>query len=214
MFPFDAEVLASSYARYNAAVWPAQAVALALALAALWLAVVPRPWSGRAIGALLAAGWLWCGLVFHLDHFARLDFMAPVYGWAFVLEAVLLLALMTLRGVPLAFVPDPAGFTGLALAAGALLGLPLISGLGEAGFASARVLGVAPGPTALFTLGLLMMTPGRGRWLLMVLPLLWCGVAGGQAWALNIAEAWPLPVLGLLALAVSLLPSRARGRAC
>jgi len=214
MFPFDAEVLASSYAQYNAAVWPAQAVALVLALAALWLAVEPRPWGGRAIGALLAAAWLWCGLVFHLVHFAQLDFMAPVYGWAFVLEAVLLLAVMTLRGAPLAFVPDPAGLTGFALAAAALFGLPLVSGLGEAGFASARILGVAPGPTALFTLGLLMMTKVRLRWLLMVLPLLWCGVAGVQAWALDIAEAWPLPILGALALVVALLPSRARGRLC
>ena len=91
MFPFDAEVLASSYALYNAAVWPAQVFALALALTAVWLTLSPRRWGGRAIGTILAAGWLWCGFVFFLQHFARLDFMAPVYGWAFVVQAMLLL---------------------------------------------------------------------------------------------------------------------------
>src|SRR3546814_1277443 len=68
MFPYDAEVLASSYRLYNTAIWPAQPVALMLALAALWLAVAPRPWSRRAVGVILAAGWLWCGLVFFLSH--------------------------------------------------------------------------------------------------------------------------------------------------
>src|SRR3546814_17783165 len=91
MFPYDAEVLASSYRLYNTAIWPAQPVALMLALAALWLAVAPRPWSRRAVGVILAAGWLWCGLVFFLSHWAQLDFMAPVFGGAFLLPAVLLL---------------------------------------------------------------------------------------------------------------------------
>src|SRR3546814_104160 len=97
MFPYDAEVLASSYRLYNTAIWPAQPVALMLALAALWLAVAPRPWSRRAVGVILAAGWLWCGLVFFLSHWAQLDFMAPVYGGAFLLQAALLLFAPTLR---------------------------------------------------------------------------------------------------------------------
>jgi hypothetical protein len=41
MLSFDAEVLASSYALYNAAIWPAQAVALALGLVAVWFGVRP-----------------------------------------------------------------------------------------------------------------------------------------------------------------------------
>jgi hypothetical protein len=195
MFPFDAEVLAASYAIYNEAVWPAQPVALALALAALWLAVAPRAGGARLTGAVLAAGWLWCGIVFHLRHFVDLDFMAPVYGWVFILQAALLVWAMVWRGVPLCFRGDVGGVGGLAVAVFALFGLPLVSALGEAGFASARVVGVAPGPTALFTLGLLLLVEGRLAWLLWVIPLLWCAVAGVTAWALGVAEAWPLPVL-------------------
>lgn len=199
MFPYDAEVLASSYAQYNTAIWPAQAVALVLALAILWLAAAPRPWSGRVIGGLLICAWLWCGGVYFFQHFARYDFLAPVYGWAFLVEAALLSWGLLWRAPQVAFRPTAAGFAGYVLAVAALLLLPLISGFGEAGFASARLVGVAPGPTALFTLGLLVLTEGRRRWLLMILPLAWCALAGVQAWSLGIAEAWPLPVLGATA---------------
>ena len=204
MFPYDAEVLASFYALYNAAVWPAQAIALALAVAALWLGVAPRRGSGRVIGALLTAGWLWCGLVFHLYHFADLDFMAPVYGWVFVAQAALLAWVSIGRGLDLKFRADACGLAGLAVAVVAVFGLPLISGVTGAGFASARVVGLAPGPTVLFTLGLLMLAEGRRRWLLMVIPLLWCAVAGLSASALGVVEAWALPILGIPAFLLCL----------
>ena len=204
MFPYDAEVLASFYALYNAAVWPAQAIALALAVAVLWLGVAPRRGSGRVIGALLTAGWLWCGLVFHLYHFADLDFMAPVYGWVFVAQAALLAWVSIGRGLDLKFRADTCGLAGLAVAVVAVFGLPLISGVTGAGFASARVVGLAPGPTVLFTLGLLMLAEGRRRWLLMVIPLLWCAVAGLSASALGVVEAWALPILGIPAFLLCL----------
>ena len=205
MLPFDAEVLASSYTEYNAAIWPAQAVALLLALAALWLAAAPRSWNGRAIGGLLVCAWLWCGVVYFFQHFARYDFLAPVYGWAFLAEAALLVWGLLWRAPRIAVRPSAAGLAGFALALAAVLLLPLISGLGEAGFASARLAGVAPGPTAALTLGLLVLMEGRRRWLLMILPLAWCAVAGIQAWALNLPEAWPLPVLGAVAVLAAAL---------
>jgi hypothetical protein len=209
MFPFDAEVLASSYALYNAAVWPAQPVALALALAALWLAAAPHPWSGRIVGAILAAGWAWCGLVFFPQHFAALDFMAPVYAGAFLLQAALLLFSLVWRRRGLRAPGDAAGLGGLALAALALFALPLISGLGGAGFAAARIVGLAPGPTVLFTLALLLLFEGRPPWLLLPIPLLWCGVAAVTGWALSVPESLAVPVLALPSLALFAWRARA-----
>ena len=209
MFPYDAEVLTQVYTQYNTAIWPAQPAALLLALAVFWLAAAPlHNMAGRGgarpVGAVLAAAWLWCGLVFFRGSMAPLDFMAPVYAWTFAAQAALLAWALLWRGLPMVFRPDGRGIGGLALAAFALFGLPLISGLGDAGFAAARLVGVAPGPTALFTLGLLLLAEGRARWLLMLLPLAWCAVAGVTAWALNIPEAWPLPVLGVVALGLAL----------
>jgi hypothetical protein len=192
-------VLASSYAFYNAAVWPAQAVALALALAAIWLAAAPRAWSGPAVAAILAAGWTWCGLVFFLQHFARLDFMAPVYGGAFLLQALLLLWWLFRRRFVFTNASDGVTAAAVALAFLSIVGLPLVTGLGGFGFASARIVGLAPGPTVLFTLAMLLLVEGRGRWLLMVLPLSWCALDGATGWALGVPEALAVAALGLAA---------------
>lgn len=211
MFPFDAEVLASAYAHYNAAIWPAQPFALALALTALWLAVAPRRGGARILGTILAAGWAWCGLVFFLQHFAALDFMAPVYAGAFLLQGALLLYVLLWRRRAFRAPQDAAGLAGIALAALALFGLPLVSGLGGVGFAAAHIVGLAPGPTVLFTLALLLLVEGRVPWLLLPIPLLWCAVAAVTGWALGVAESLAVPLLALPAFALFAWKARAAG---
>lgn len=204
MFPFDAEVLASFYGRYNAAVWPAQVAALVLALAALWLSLSPWRFGARAIGLILAAGWLWCGLVFFPRHLAQYDFMAPVYGGAFVIQAAVLLWVLVWRQRPPAGQPDGFGAAGLVLAFLAVIGLPLVSGLGEAGFAAARIVGLAPGPTVLFTFAVLLLAEGRPPWAALAIPLLWCVVAAVMGWVLAVPESLAVALLGALALGLLL----------
>ena len=214
MFPFDAEVLTSFYGRYNADVWPAQVFALGLALAAVWLSLSPRRFGARAIGALLAAGWLWCGLVFFPRHFAQYDFMAPVYGWAFVIQAAVLLWLLVWQQRPPARQPDGFGAAGLALAFLAVVGLPLVSGLGAATFAAARIVGIAPGPTVIFTFAVLLLVAGRPPWLAMAIPLLWCAVAGVTGWVLAVPEALAVALLGALAAGLLVWKGLRRGQPC
>ncbi|WP_340115684.1 DUF6064 family protein [Pelagibius sp. 7325] len=201
MFPFNAEVLASLYAQYNTAIWPAQVLALAAALIAVWLTLSPQPWSGRALGAILALGWLWCGAAFFLRHMASLDFMAQIYGWAFIAEAVLLLWALVWRGGTLHAAGGRLGGLALALAAASLFGLPLVSGLAGPGFAAAGVVGVAPAPTVLLTLAVLLLMPGRTRWLLLVIPALWAAVAGVTGWVLGVPEYLALAGLSVAAVA-------------
>jgi len=210
MFPFDAEVLASLYAQYNTAIWPAQAVALAAALTAVWLTLSPQPWSGRALGAMLAASWLWCGAVFFLRHLVLLDFMAPVYGWAFIAEAALLLWALAWRGSTLHAAGGPLGVLALALAAASLFGLPLVSGLAGPGFAAAGVVGVAPAPTVLLTLAVLLLVENRSRLVLLVIPLLWVAVAGVTGWVLGVPEYLALAGLAAAAVAGALVAARPR----
>ena len=206
MFPFDAEVLASLYTQYNTAIWPAHVVALAAALAVIWLTLSPQPWSGRALGAILAAGWLWCGAVFFLRYMVQLDFMAPIYGWAFIAEAVLLLWALVWRDGTLRAAGGRLGGLALALAAASLFGLPLVSGLAGPGFAAAGVVGVAPAPTVLLTLAVLLLMPGRTRWLLLVIPSLWAAVARVTGWVLGVPA-----YLALAGLAVAAVAGMAAG---
>ena len=177
----------------------------------LWLAVAPRPWSARAVGVLLAGGWAWCAAVFFLRHWAGLDFMAPIYAGGFLLQTGLLLHALVWRTRCFRAPPDAAGIAGLVLAALALFGLPLVSGLGEGGFAAARIVGLAPGPTVLFTLALLLLLEGRPLWLLLPIPLLWCAVAAVTGWALGVAESQVVPLLALPALGFLVWKARAAG---
>ena len=90
---------------------------------------------------------------------------------------------------------------GLALAVAALAGYPLIDGLAQPGWLGLRLVGVAPAPTVLFTLGLLLMAAHPPRHLL-ILPLLWSLLAGYTGWRLGVPADALLPVLATLALAL------------
>jgi hypothetical protein len=212
MLPFTVDVLFSSFEAYNRALWPAPILALTLALAIILLTLRPLPGGDRAIGALLALAWLWIGVGYHLLHFAAIDFAAPVYGAFFVLQGLLFAWTAVVRRLAFRFGVDLFGWAGLVLSIAATLAWPLADSLGH-GWQSARVAGLAPGPTAAFTLGLLLLTAGRAPLHLAVIPLLWTLVAGATAWVLTIPQDLALPVAGLGAFGLILWKNRRQTRA-
>ena len=66
--------------------------------------------------------------------------------------------------------------------------------------AHAEVFGMAPDPTALFTLGLLLALPLRRVGWLLVIPLVWCATSGATLWAMASPEFWVAPLAGVLAM--------------
>ncbi|SMF01930.1 hypothetical protein SAMN06265365_1432 [Tistlia consotensis] len=213
MLPYDAETLDAFLALLNRSLWPIQPLALLLAAAALALALRPRavPQASRIVSGLLALAWAWVGWDFFLQRFAELNFAAPLYGAGFLLQALLLLGLGLLRGRP-AFGPRAPRFarTGAALALLALLACPLAGALLAGDWQAAPLVGLTPGPTALFTLGLLLLS-GRGALPLAVLPSLWCLVAGFEGWALGLPQDLALLALGLGGGALLVLRGRPAG---
>jgi Family of unknown function (DUF6064) len=208
MLPFTAEILFSSFEQYNRALWPAAILAVVLALAVILLSLRPVRHGDRAIGALLAAAWLWIGIGYFYLHFATIDFAAPVYGAFFVLEGLLLAWTGVVWGkLAFRFGGDLPGWCGLALAIVAVA-WPLADALSGHGWRSVRVVGLAPGPTAAFTLGMLLLTAGRTPLHLAIIPLLWTVVAGATAWLLIIPEDLALPAAGLFAFALILGKNR------
>ena len=199
--------MSSVIASYNYAVWPAQIPAYGLALALLWIAI--RGGNGRVAtrltGTTLAAAWAWTGAVFHAQYFATVDFMAPVYGVLFLLQALLLAWAGIIRGRIAPHLHDgPVSWAGLALIAHAIVGYPAITAVIGDGVANARVVGLAPGPTVVFTLGMLMLARDRTPLHLAAVPVLWSLIAGVTAWVLGVAEEAVLPLLGLGSLALML----------
>jgi Family of unknown function (DUF6064) len=207
MLPFTAETLFASLAQYHQALWPLPPIALLLGLAMVLLTLRPMQHSDRMIGGLLAAAWLWIGIGYHLLHLARLDFAAPLYGLLFVLEGVLLLW-STLRGrLAFRFRGGLVGWAGLALAMLALA-WPLLDRLAGLSWQAERVVLLAPAPTVVLTLALLLLVPGRTPLRLVLVPLLWTLIAGATAWILWVPQDLVLPVVGLCAIGLLFWKSR------
>jgi hypothetical protein len=214
MLPFTAEILFSSFEQYNRALWPLPVIAPALALALVLLSLWPVRHGDKAIGALLALAWLWVGLGYFILRFAALDFVAPAYGAFFVLQALLLLWAAVVRNkLACRFTRDLFGWCGVALALAAALAWPLADGLWGHGWPSVRVVGLAPGPTAVFTLGMLLLGAGRTTPHLAIIPLLWTLIAGATAWILSVPQDLALPVVGIGALVLLLWKNRRHAHA-
>ncbi len=62
---------------------------------------------------------------------------------------------------------------------------------------------MAPDPTAVATLGLLLIARGRGRGWLMVIPAVWCGISGATLLAMKAPDDWIPPLAATVAVALT-----------
>lgn len=213
MLSFTAEVFFSLLGQYNLDLWPTQMLGLLLGLGAVAAACRPRAGSDRAIAAVLAAAWLWVGIAFHGVYLATISFAAPAVAACFVAQALLLLWSGLVRGrLRFRFRRDVIGWAGLAVALAGLALYPLLGLAAGRGWSQLASFGVAPCPTVIVTIGLLLLTEGRTPFILMIVPLLWSLAAGLAAWFLAIPEILVLPAIGLGALALILRPPSASRR--
>lgn len=209
MLPFGPDAFFALFEHYNRAIWPAQIAAYALALAVLALAARPRPGAGRAIAAILALAWAWNGAVYHMAYFVTINFWADIFGLFFIVQALLLLWTGVARG-RLAFRigNDAASRIGLALLAFAMIAYPALGWALGHGWPRAPMFAVAPCPTTIFTMGILLLVAGRVPLYLAVIPVLWSLIGGTAAWFLGVTEDLALPVAGLGGLALILAKNR------
>jgi hypothetical protein len=155
--------------------------------------------------------WCWLGWAFLWQRYAPINWAASGFAIAFALEGVLLLAFAALGGE---LAPASRGAwsrqVGLGLWWVALVLHPAIAPLLGRPWLQAEWFGIAPDPTVLATLGLLLVvapvarTPPRLAHALVVslwvVPLLWCVVSGATLAVMASLQAGLLPAAGLLAL--------------
>lgn len=190
-------------ASYQAGLWPLPVATVAGGLAllgwGLWRPAQARRWCLLALAGL----WLLTGLAFVGGRYAAINWAAAYAVPLFVLQAALL-AVATVRdsgGTPLPAVGGVLAAWGIALH-------PLLALAGGREAASAEAFGLMPDPTAIATLGLVLLS-GAPSWLLP-LPALWCVAGSVTLGAMGEPFAW-VPALAA-GVAVAAAGGRARQR--
>ncbi len=197
--PFTTADFLAVFAAYNAAIWPAQIVAYGIGAVALAAVFVRRGNSVRLAFAALAILWAFTGIGYHLFFFAKINPIAPLFAAFFVLQAVLFMA-CAIRTGDLRFklgadVPTVAGLIAIAYT---LAVYPILGFWAGHGWDAGPMFGVAPCPTTMFTIGFLLMTRGRWRMWLSIIPFLWSIVGLAAAVQLGIPEDVAMPLAGLV----------------
>ena len=199
---FSPRVYWRMFELHNAALWPLQVLALAAGLLIiLLLAWRPRGYA-RWLALLLAIFWIFVGWSFLWNRYADINWAATYVAPAFAVEGVLLLVCGPLLD-SIAFDPRGlAGRIGYFMLAFALAGQPLLAPLQGRGWASSEVFGIAPDPTAMATLGVLLLARGRLLLVLLPIPVIWCLLSGLTLQTMAEPQAWaPYAALALAAAA-------------
>lgn len=189
---------------HNAEWWPAHFVAVAGGVAIVVLARRGGPAAGRAVAAMLAVAWAWVAWAFLWQRYATINWAAPWLAAAFVVQAVLF-GILAMRPCGLAFVSGPASRVrwGVAVAAAGVLAYPLTSVALGRGVAATEVFGMAPDPTVLATLGVIVLAAPAVRVALLPIPLAWCALTGATLWTMGSPEWWVLPAAAVLSIAAA-----------
>jgi hypothetical protein len=200
--PFTVEEFFAVFARYNAAVWPAQAVAYALGVAAFAAAWRGGPRSGLPVALTLALFWATAGGVYHLGFFRAINPIASIAGAAFLVEAALL-AIAGARGW-LAFgrARGASAVVGAILAGYAAVLYPAINLAAGHALASSPAFGVTPCPVTIFTFGVFLLARPDVPTALLPIPFLWSLVGASAAVRLGVPADYGLGVAGVLGTAL------------
>ena len=187
---FSLRVYWRMFELHNAALWPLQLVTLAAGVLMIVL-VTRRPRGlGRWIAFPLALIWAFVAWSFFWNRYATINWAAVYVTPAFALEALLLIVAGALPDGLTFDRRGPAAWTGWLLLAFALAGQPLLAPLQGRAWSSAEIFGLAPDPTVIGTLGLLLLARGRLLPVLIPIPLLWCLLSGITLWTLGAVDAW------------------------
>lgn len=174
---------------YNTAIWPLQLLTFIAGIALLLLAWRRPVWHGKAIGLILGLSWLWVAWAFHWQRFANIHWVASYFALVFVLQALLLLWIGIIKnGLVIDSVNTKIKLSGFALLAFSIFFQPFTTMLTGHNWQQAELFGVAPDPSVVATIGVILLTNNKHGWL-MIIPVLWCATSTATLWVLESVNA-------------------------
>jgi uncharacterized protein DUF6064 len=206
--PFTTEQFFDVFAHYNAGIWPAQYVLIALGVAVAIALFVDLRSSTVAL-SILAFLWLWMGLVYFAGFFAVINPAAHIFAIAFVVEALLLMW-ASVTSIAAAEPSQPQRMVAAALFAYALVIYPLLGFVQGQRYPASITFGL-PCPTVIFTFGVLALLLHSMRPAVFIIPMLWAALGTVAALQLGVLQDFGLPIAAAATLLLA-LPWRAVAR--
>lgn len=196
--PFSQDQFFAVMAAYNEAVWPAQWLMVALALAMVALVLRRPAQAGRPVAFGLALLWAWMAAAYHLAFFRSINPAAPLFAGLSLAAALVFLWSGGLRGgLQFRTGSSATARLGLVVIALALVGYPAAGHYLGHRYPATPTFGL-PCPTTLFTFGLLLMATPDLRKSMIIGPLAWALIGSTAAFALGVTQD-----LALIAVAVA-----------
>ncbi|MFO7808334.1 DUF6064 family protein [Guyparkeria sp.] len=187
---FSPAIYARLFERVNDALWPGHVLLAALTVALLAMAGSRTCLAHRLAAVLLAVIWIWVAWRF-FGLYAEINLAAPWFAALFAGQAFMLLALAAFGpGLALTHLARPRHWLGLGLTLWGLVLHPIAWWTAGRPVAGTELFAVAPDPTAIATIGLLLMARMPRRvWLpfpviLLALPAAWLSISALTWWAL------------------------------
>ncbi len=210
--PFSVEEFFAVFAAYNTAIWPLQIVAYLGGVASVAMLWRPSKMTDIGIFLVLSAMWAINGIGYHWISFAPINPAASVFAALFVLQAVLLAGapLLSRERVVFGHAESSIRWIAGALIVYAMALYPILGFAFGHRYPAIPVFGVAPCPTTIFTIGVLLLGDWKTvRWLLIV-PAIWSVIGGSAAFLLSVPQDFGLIAAGLMALGIAVRARRSR----
>jgi|WetSurSiteA1Bulk_404760.scaffolds.fasta_scaffold00408_10 hypothetical protein len=171
---FTFEEFLDMMASYNATLWPMQLFLYALAIVALFFAIIKTNYSSKVVSGILAFLWLWIGIIFNFIYFSKLSPMANVFAILFVIEGLIfIMAGIIRKDLSFRVKADLYGVAGGLFIFYGVIAYPAIEYLYGRGYPQLLSFGLVPCPTTIFTLGILLWSVRRIPKYILIIPFLY-----------------------------------------
>ncbi len=202
--PFSLAQFLQVFKTYNEVVFPMQILFYLISGIAIYLVLKPNPITDKAISFILAALWLWMGIVYHIVFFTSINKAAYLFGGLFVIQGILFLLYGVFQNqFSFQFRNDTYGILGVILIVFALIVYPVLGYFLGHVYPSSPTFGL-PCPTTIFTFGLLLMNTRKTPAVILIVPLLWSAIGFMAAIQLGMMEDLSLLIAGLITLSLTI----------
>ncbi|MCF7885163.1 MAG: DUF6064 family protein [Candidatus Marinimicrobia bacterium] len=202
--PFNVEQFLEVIKNYNLAIGILPVViAFSLGILAIWELVKKKKHADKLINNILAVFWIWNGAVYHLGFFLKINPAARIFGILFIIQGLLFLYYGNFTSkLQYTFRKGVYYTIAWVLIVYAILIYNILSPFLGHVYPVAPLFGIAPCPTTIFTLGILIFTNEKMPKVILIVPFIWSLIGGSASILFGIYEDILLLISGVLTIAL------------